>query len=115
MALITKEGQYIKLDKGGAFEIYPNEEARLRVKKSTSSQVIFKKYLEIISELYSPKYDELHYYGNGEYSKLLQGWVTEYQHYQHNYYNGSIGEEYPLMAEYYPDRKSTRLNSSHSA
>lgn len=103
MALIDKEGHYIKLDKGGAFEIYPSEEARLRVKGSTSPQSILKKYLEIISDLYSPKYEELHYYGNGEFDKLFQGWMTEYQHYQHNYSNSIVGEEYPLMAEYYPD------------
>ena len=103
MALINKDGQYIKLDKGGAFEIYPSEEARLRAKKSTSPQIILKKYFEIISDLYSPKYDELHYYGNGEFDNLFRGWMTEYQHYQHNYSNHIVGEEYPLMAEYYPD------------
>ena len=103
MALINKDGHYIKLDKGGEFEIYPNEEARLQAKRSTSPQVILKKYLEIISDLYSPKYDELHYYGNGEFEKLFGGWMREYQRYQSNYCNHIVGEEYPLMAEYYPD------------
>lgn len=103
MALINKDGHYIKLDKGGAFEIYPNESARLLAKQSTSPQIILKKYIEIISDLYSPKYRELHYYGNGEFEKLFSSWMREYQRYQNNYCNYLVGEEYPLMAEYYPD------------
>lgn len=105
MALINTLGCYIKLDKDNSFEIYSNEEARLRVKASTPAAIINAKYAEILKDLQSDNYAEMRYYDNITYSKLYTGWLNEWQRYTYNLTNciSTETEEYPLMAVYYPD------------
>lgn len=105
MALIDIVGCYIKLNKDNSFEIYLNEEARLKVKTSTSAEIINAKYAEILSDLQSDKYAEMRYYDNITYSRLYTGWLNEWQRYTYNLTNCIFTEteEYPLMAAYYPD------------
>lgn len=105
MALINTLGRYIKLNKDNSFEIYSNEEARLKVKGSTPAETINAKYAEILNDLQSDKYAEMRYYDNITYSKLYTGWLNEWQCYMYNLTNCSFteAEDYPLMAAYYPD------------
>jgi hypothetical protein len=103
MALINKLGRYIKLDKDDHFEIYINEEARQKFKTSTPSELIIKKYLEIIGDLTSDKYDEARYYNRIEHGNLVASWMQEYQRYTYNLANYIYTEEFPLMAAYYSD------------
>lgn len=105
MALIDTVGCYIKLNKDNSFEIYSNEEARLKVKNSTPAETINAKYAEILNDLQSDKYAEMRYYDNTTYFKLYIGWLNEWQRYTYNLTSGSFteDEDYPLMAAYYPD------------
>jgi hypothetical protein len=105
MALINTVGCYIKLNKDNSFEVYTSEEARLRVKNSTSAEIINAKYVEILNDLQSDKYAEMRYYDNIDYAKLYTGWLNEWQRYTYNLTSGNFteAEEYPLMAAYYPD------------
>lgn len=105
MALINALGHYIKLNKDNSFEVYISEEARLRVKGSTSAETINAKYAEILNSLQSEEYAEMRCYDNRSYSELYTGWLNEWQRYTYNLTSGSFTEteEYPLMAAYYPD------------
>ena len=51
MALINNQGKYIKLYENGKYEIYRSEAARKRTKSSTSSDIIIKKYIELLNDL----------------------------------------------------------------
>lgn len=105
MALINSLGRYVKLDKDGAFEVYVNEEARLKLKASTPAETICRKYEEVIAQLHSVEYAEMRYYSPKEYNDLLSAWEDEYGRYDYRLITGTFDEDetYPLMAEYYPD------------
>jgi hypothetical protein len=105
MALIDTLGCYIKLNKDNSFEIYSNEEARLKVKGSTPAETINAKYVEILNDLQSDEYAEMRHYDNINYAKLYTDWLNEWQRYTYNLTSGSFteAEDYPLMAAYYPD------------
>lgn len=103
MALINSNNQYIKLGAEGAFEIYATEADRIRVKTATPAEIILQKYVEIISDLQSSKYDEMRYYDRVTWGRLFDSWIQEAQRYDTNLRQHLTTEEYPLMAEYYSD------------
>lgn len=103
MALINSKGKYIKLGKDGTYEVYPSEEARKRLKASTSGDVILAKYRELIRELEKPEQDEFRYYDPDSFTAIYDPLVEEYYRYWYNFDNYIIGQEYPIMAEIYPD------------
>lgn len=107
MALINNLGQYIKLDKDGAFEIYVNKQARDQLKFSTPASVILQRYQEIITELRSEAHAEERYYNPIEYWAKVQAWENEYYHYSYQIEQGTydVDGEYPLISQYYPDVK----------
>ena len=101
MALINSKNRYIKLYEDGTYEVYSSEEARKRFKKSTASSVILAKYLELISDLESQ--EEFHYYDPEGFTAAYCPLISEYETYSYNLINYITGQEYPIMAEYYPD------------
>jgi hypothetical protein len=101
MALVNSENLYIKLEVDGSFEIYSSEEARLKIKQSTTGETILAKYRELITEL-EQQSDFMYYDPKGFVAQyaLLQ---KEYQRYCYNFTNHIVGQEYPIMTEIYPD------------
>ena len=101
MALLNSKNCYIKLTQSGRYEIYASEEARKKVKKSTSGETILAKYLELINDL--DKQAEYRCYDpEGFYAKYVP-LDQEYLRYKHNFVKHIVGQEYPIMAEIYPD------------
>lgn len=103
MALINAKGKYIKLEKDGRYEVYASEESRKRFKESTPSNVILNKYRELIADLEQPEYAEFRYYDPEGFAAIYDPLVQEFYRYCYNLDNRIFGQEYPLMAEFYPD------------
>lgn len=103
MALINSKGKYIKLDKDGYYEVYTSEEARKRLKASTSGEIILAKYRELLAELESPEQAEFRYYDPEGFAAIYDPLDIEYHRYWYNFDNYITGEEYPIMAKIYPD------------
>lgn len=103
MALINETGQYIRLCEEDRFEIYTSSEARQRFKNAPQADEIVKKYVQILTTLDSPECDEFRYYNSEEFSTLYSGWQNEFHQYYHNLLHGVFGQDYPLMAEYFPN------------
>jgi hypothetical protein len=103
MALINSSNRYIKLDKDGYYEVYSSEEARKKVKESTSGEVILSKYRELLAELEQPAQDEFRYYDPEGFAAIYDPLDLEYHRYWYNFDNYIIGQEYPIMAQIYPD------------
>lgn len=101
MALINGQGKYIKLYENGKYEIYRSEAARKRTKSSTSSDIIIKKYIELLHNLENQM--ERRYYDPSGFTSEYDPLEAEYQRYRYNLINHNTTEEYPLMAQYYPD------------
>jgi hypothetical protein len=107
MALINNQGQYIRLCEKDCFEIYTSSDARQRFKAATTADEIVKKYTQILMELDSSANDEARYYNSEEFNTVYNNWLQEFQRYYYNFLHGIFGQDYPLMAEYYPDVKDS--------
>jgi hypothetical protein len=103
MALINLNGKYIKLYEDGRYEMYTSEAARKKLKESTPGKVILNKYEELIADLEKPEQAEFRYYDPEGFAAIYDPLVQEYRDYQYNFDNYITGQEYPIMAEYYPD------------
>ena len=101
MALINLKNRYIKLYKDGSYEIYTSEEARNRVKQSVSPETILGKYRELLIAL--EQQAEFSYYDPDNFSAQYDPLYKEYRRYQHNLKSCNASQEYPIMAQYYPD------------
>jgi hypothetical protein len=101
MALINLKNKYIKLHEDGLYEIYASEDARQRFKESTASEIIINKYLELILEL--EVQEEFRYYDPKSFAAKYNPLVLEYETYRYNLANYITGQEYPIIATYYPD------------
>lgn len=101
MALLNKNGRYIKVLPDGTYLIYASEEARNKVKASTPGEVILDTYRARLADLESQS--ERHYYDpegfEAEYSALHR----EYNSYWYNFTFGIVGGSYPIMETTYPD------------
>lgn len=105
MAFINLTNRYIKLLPNGEFEVYASEEARNKVKNSTDSKIILTKYKELLENL-AKQQDFICYDPEGfaaQYGPLEK----EYDRYQYNLDHYIVGEEYPIMAQYYSDVTNT--------
>jgi hypothetical protein len=101
MALLNVTNRYIKLTKDGYYEIYPSAEARLSAKESTHSDIILRKYQELLAEL--DQQDEFRYYDPDGFDAVYMPLLAEYRRYHYNLINHIVGQEYPIMAEFYTD------------
>ena len=101
MALINSKNLYIKLDTDGNYEVYASEEARARVKQSTSCEVILAKYEELLGELL--KQEELKYYDTEGFNAKYNPLYEEFCRYCRNLTKHITGQEYPIIAKIYPD------------
>lgn len=101
MALLNSKNHYIKLNSAGHYEVYISEESRKRVKESTASDTILAKYLELITNLEQDK--EFQYYVRESFAAKYDPLVREYNRYRYNLASCIVGQEYPIMAEIYPD------------
>ena len=101
MALINNQGKYIKLYPNGVYEIYRSEAAREKIKYSTDAKIIIKKYVTLLKELENQM--ERRYYDPSGFANEYDPLEAEYQRYRYNLVNHNATEEYPLMAQYYPD------------
>lgn len=101
MAFINLENKYIRLLPDGTCEIYASAEARDRIKNSTDGKIILAKYRELLKDLEAQP-DFLYYDPEG-YAAAHDPLEREYDRYWYNFNNYIVGQEYPLMAAYYPD------------
>lgn len=101
MAFLNSANKYIKLNLDGAFEIYSSQEARLRVKQATPCEIIIEKYRTIARELEADL--EFRYFDPIGFAHKYDPWIAEYLRYEYNLSMYIVGEDYPLMSEFYPD------------
>ena len=101
MALINSKGKYIKVYKNGHYEIYVTEAARKKVKESTPSSVIVQKYCELLDDLNAQ--EERRYYDPIGFAEERYELETEFARYRYNLNCHIVDQEYPIMANIYPD------------
>ena len=102
MALLLPDSTYVKVDIDGSFLVYKNRTARNREKKAPNPKEIIAKYEEIIFEFSSDEYIRYH-----EQTGQEALWRKEYTQYCLDLRFLRTGNEYPLMAQYYPDVAKT--------
>ena len=104
MALLLPNNTYFKIDIDGNYTIYKNKTARNRIKRSSSPEKIIQKYDEIIKSIYS---QERNYYDYAGMTAELHIWETELASYMTDLKNHTLGNEYPLIPQYFPDVSKT--------
>lgn len=101
MALINSNGKYIKLEADGNYVVYASEDARNRTKNSVSSDVVLAKYRELLIDLASQ--EEFRCYAPDQYDAIYKPLIDEYTRYEKDLLSHTIGNQYPIMAEIYPN------------
>lgn len=104
MALINKDGRYIKMYEYGMYEEFVSEEAREKVRRATPLEAIFAQY-----QLLLDKYDKEETIE--DYKRIRE----EYDLYNGDYLDqNGARHEYPIMAEYFPDVKDSLYETVES-
>jgi hypothetical protein len=128
MAFLQENNKYIRLFEDGSYKVYPSEEARLKHKNATDSQIILQKYADLrieldetlFSTLYSLGYTDEDFQDEAKCQEiLLLPQVIEYDSktsaldqeatdyaYDLQCEQGAR-HEYPIMTGFYPDIKDS--------
>lgn len=101
MALINSLNKYIKVIKDGSYYIYPSQEAREREKNATSPSRIIQEYESRLLALEAN--EERQYYDSEVWSQEHDPLENEYQKYLYDLTFYQFGNEYPIMAQTFPD------------
>ena len=103
MALLLADKSYLKIDSNGNYIIYKNKTARAKEKK-LNHKTVFDKYTQLLEE--NKLSSELLYYNidaANHYFEILD----ESNKYARAVQNGYANEEFPIMAEFFPNIKDS--------
>ena len=100
----NKRYLYIKISLDGTFKVYKTAKERSLEKQATPSTEIISKYKKIIADL---RKDKERCYYDPEFTQLILAWETEFKTYLLLQCHGETSDNLPLIAQYYPDVKSS--------
>ena len=103
MALLLADKSYLKIDSNGNYIIYKNKTARAKEKK-LNHKTVFDKYTQLLEE--NKLSSELLYY-NTEAANRYFEILNESNKYARAVHNGYTNEEFPIMAEFFPNIKDS--------
>lgn len=113
MALLTKEGYYVRLMDNGNYEIYRTKEDRDKVKNSSHTyEEVLARYNELINEL-CPDEEDLYYLSKEEIEEqfpLYPGIINESIRYAYDCQLKHGGGSYPIIERYIPDASESIPN-----
>lgn len=104
MALLTKTGNYIKINLDGSYLVYNTLNDRKIELKKINSQTIINKYKQLLAKAIP---DEERSYYDPEAYKEYNIILDEFHQYMYNLYKNNITETYPIMHQYHKTVEKT--------